>query len=70
MRLPICPAMMARGRTLHKRWLVAYARCERGASAGEYALLLAIVAGCAFVALHRFGHHIGGAFNNVSTALK
>jgi Flp pilus assembly pilin Flp len=47
-----------------------YARCEHGASAGEYALLLAIVAGCAVVALHHLGGQIGVALNGVSAALR
>jgi Flp pilus assembly pilin Flp len=62
--------MTGLGRAFDRRILTPYASSEYGASAGEYALLLAIVAGCAVVALHHLGGHIGHAISNVSTALR
>jgi Flp pilus assembly pilin Flp len=50
--------------------LASFARREHGASAAEYALMLAVVTGCAMVALHSLGAGIAGAFNRTIATLR
>ena len=51
------------------RAIAAYVRDEGGASASEYALLLAILAGCSVILMRHLGTSIGGAFTRTANAL-
>ncbi|HEY7900945.1 MAG TPA: hypothetical protein VIC25_07135 [Caulobacteraceae bacterium] len=49
--------------------LFRYGRCESGASASEYALLLMILSGCGIVILHAMGHRMNGVFNRLAATM-
>jgi Flp pilus assembly pilin Flp len=50
------------------RLLADYAGSSDGASAGEYALMLTVLGGCAIIILHSLGHSMNQIFGTVATA--
>lgn len=52
-----------------RRWLGSFVRAEPGATAAEYAVLLALVAGACVAALLALGPAAGSAFSSSSSSV-
>ncbi len=50
--------------------LAAYLTGEDGASAGEYALVLAVLAGCIIMILHVLGRHMDKSFLAIANLIE